>query len=116
MDLQLCLDFYAVITYISDYYSKDDSGTLGYIKEALMKASNESLQTKLSVVAHQFLTHRQIGESEAYFKILPHLHMQSSNIDTVFLPTGFKENRSSFLKQLNEKSSKRMQICYQSRK
>ena len=23
MDLQLCLDFYAVITYISDYYSKD---------------------------------------------------------------------------------------------
>ena len=24
MDLQLCLDCYAVITYISDYYNKDD--------------------------------------------------------------------------------------------
>ena len=28
IDLQICLDFFAVITYITDYYSKDDSGTL----------------------------------------------------------------------------------------
>ena len=52
MDLQLCLDYYAVITYISDYYSKDDSGTMGHIKEALKKAGNESLQAKLSLVIH----------------------------------------------------------------
>ena len=52
IDLQLCLDYYAVITYISDYYSKDDSGTMGHIKEALKKAQNESLQTKLSLVVH----------------------------------------------------------------
>ena len=25
MDLQICLDFFAIVTYISDYYSKDDS-------------------------------------------------------------------------------------------
>ena len=80
MDLQLCLDFYAVITYISDYYSKDDSGTMKHIKEALKQAGNESLRTKLSLVSHTFLTHRQIGKSEAYFRILPHLHMKESNI------------------------------------
>ena len=28
MDIQLCPDFYAVLTYISDYFSKDDSGTM----------------------------------------------------------------------------------------
>ena len=28
MDFQLCLDYFAVITYISDYYCKDDSGTM----------------------------------------------------------------------------------------
>ena len=106
MDLQLCLDFYAVITYISDYYSKDDSGTMGHIRDALKKAGNESLQSKLSIVIHTFLTHRQIGESEAFFKIFPHLHMKSSNIDTVFVPTGFKCNRSSFLKQLTEGEAK----------
>ena len=38
MDIQLCLDFFAVITYISDYYSKDDSGTMQYIKDALKAA------------------------------------------------------------------------------
>jgi len=35
LDIQICLDFYAVITYISDYYSKDDSGTMGHILQAL---------------------------------------------------------------------------------
>ena len=109
MDLQLCLDYYAIITYICDYYSKDDSGTIGHIAKALKKAENESLKTKLSLVINQFLTHRQIGESEAYFKILPHLHMKWSNIETVFVPTGFKSNRSSFLKQLTKEEAKRCQ-------
>ena len=106
MDLQLCLDFYAVITYISDYYSKDDSGTMRHIKEALKKAGNESLQAKLALVIHQFLTHRQIGESEAFFKLFPHLHMKYSNIETVFVPTGFKSNRSGFLRQLTKDEAK----------
>ena len=76
MDLQLCLDYYAVITYISDYYSKDDSGTLQYIKEALKQSGDESLKSKLSLVAHTFMTHRQIGECEAYFRIIPHLNLK----------------------------------------
>ena len=80
MDLQFCLDFFAFITYISDYYSKDDSGTMKFIKEALKNAENENLRSKLSLVAHKFLTHRQIGKCEAYFRILPHLLMKDSNI------------------------------------
>ena len=28
MDIQLCLDYYAVICYITDYYMKDESGTI----------------------------------------------------------------------------------------
>ena len=102
MDLQLCLDFFAVVTYISDYYGKDDSGTMKFIKEALKEAGNESLKTRLSLVVHQFLTHRQIGECEAYFRILPHLNMKHSNIEAVFVQTGFKQNRSKFLKKLTE--------------
>ena len=48
------------------------------------------------------MTHRQIGESEAYFRILLHLHLKGSNIETLFVPTGFKQNRSRFLKRLSE--------------
>ena len=92
MDIQLCLDFFAIITYISDYYSKDDSGTMRHIKEALKSAGNEPLLKRLSLVVQKFLTHRQIGESEAYYRILPHLHMKESNVEAVFVQTGFKEN------------------------
>ena len=35
IDFQLCLDYFAVITYISDYYCKDDSGTMKMLQEAL---------------------------------------------------------------------------------
>ena len=58
IDIQICFDFYAVITYISDYYSKDDSGTMGHIMQALKNADNESLKQKMSIVVHTFLTHR----------------------------------------------------------
>ena len=102
----LCLDFFAIITYISDYYSKDDSGTMKHIKEALNSAGNESLKCKLNLVAQQCLTHRQIGESEAFFRILPHLHMKESNIESVFVQTGFNKNRSRFLHKLSDEEVK----------
>ena len=35
MDIQVVLDFFAVITYVTDYYSKDDTGTMEIIKAAL---------------------------------------------------------------------------------
>ena len=105
MDIQLCLDFFAVVTYISDYYSKDDSGTMKHIQEALQKAENENLRTKLNLVVHQFLTHRQIGESEAFYRILPHLHMRESNVEAVFVQTGFLHNRSKFLQKLSDEEA-----------
>ena len=105
IDIQICLDFYAVITYISDYYSKDDSGTMGHIMQALKSVENESLKDKMNVVANTFLTHRQIGECEAFYKILPQLHMKESNVETKFVPTGFEQNRSKFLKQISQEEA-----------
>ena len=95
MDIQLCLDFFAVITYISDYYSKDDSGTMQLLIDALKDAENEDLRTKLKRIKSVFLTHQQMGESEAYYRILPHMHLKDSNVEAVFAPTGF--NPSHFL-------------------
>lgn len=86
MDLQICLGYHELVTYVSDYFSKDDSGTMPFILDALKKVQHQSLQNQLSVVANVFLTHRQIGESEAFYRILPHLHMKFSNMDCIFLP------------------------------
>ena len=105
MDIQPCLDYFGVITYITDYYMKDDSGTLKLIQDVLDKASDEPIKKKLCLVKNTFLTHRQIGESEAYYKLFPHLHLTDSNIGAIFIPTGFKKNRSRFLKKISEEEA-----------
>ena len=46
MDRQVCLDFYAIITYITDYYMKDESGTMKVINEALANSHDESSNRK----------------------------------------------------------------------
>ena len=100
MDFQLCLDYFAVITYISEYYSKDDTGTMKVLEEALKESRNEDLRSRLKKTMSVFLTHRQIGESEAYYRVIQSLHMKHSNVATVFAPTGF--NPSRFLQQVCE--------------
>ena len=35
MDIQLCLDFFAICTYITDYYTKDETGTLTHLIKAV---------------------------------------------------------------------------------
>ena len=108
MDLQFCFDYFAIVTYISDYYGKDDSGTVHYIQKALKEVGNCNMKQQLGLVAQTFITHRQIGECEAYFRILPHLQMKSSNIKSVFVPTGFKENRSKFLQPITDEEAMKL--------
>ena len=100
MDMQLCLDYFAVITYITDYYCKDDSGTMQKLQEALKESSSDNLKTQLQKMVSVFLTHRQMGESEAYFRIFPSMHMKESNIKCVFAQTGFFPSR--FLERVED--------------
>ena len=56
-------------------------------------------------MANTFLTHRQMGEAEAYYKIFPNLTLKYSNVDTIFIPTDKKEYRSKFLTKVVEGDS-----------
>ena len=105
MDIQICLDFFAVLTYVTDYTYKDESGTLAIIKEALENCDDPVLQAKMRTVLHTYLTTRQAGGPEVLYRILPFLHLTDSNIASEFIHTGFKGNRSKFLKQIDEKSA-----------
>ena len=100
MDIQLTLDYFAIITYITDYYIKDDSGTMELIKAAIEDSENEPLREKLKVVKNTFLTHQQMRESEAYYRLFPSMHLADSNIGSFFVATGF--NKSRFLKKLTK--------------
>ena len=53
-------------------------------------------------MANTFLTHRQMGEVEAYYKIFPQLTLKYSSVDTIFIPSDKKELRSKFLMKLDE--------------
>ena len=102
-DLQVCFDYFAVITYITEYYCKDDSGMMTKIVEMLKNSECETLKEKMILVMNTFISARQMGECEAYYKIMPDLHLKDSNVSTVFVPTSKKELRSKFMIRVDEK-------------
>ena len=50
IDLSFCGDYFAVITYVTDYCMKDESGVLTFITEALKQNRDGSLRGKLGFV------------------------------------------------------------------
>ena len=65
MDIQITMDYFAVITYITDYYLKDDTGTMEFINKAIKDSENTDLRSRLKLVKNTFLTHRQMWEAES---------------------------------------------------
>ena len=102
LDIQPCLDFYAVVSYITDYYSKDDTGTLQFLIEAAKETKNCDLKTQMKTLKDTFLTKRTMGLSEALYRLHPELHLKDSNVKSVFVPTGLPHKRSRFLKKIDE--------------
>ena len=49
-----------------------------------------------------------MGESEAYYRMLPYLHLSESNIKCVFVPTGFEEDRSRFFLEVKNLGQERL--------
>ena len=58
------------------------------------------LKERMRLVRNTFLTHREMGQSEALYRIIPSMHLTESSIGDVFLNTG--RNKSKFLKKLSE--------------
>ena len=101
-DLQVCLDYFAVITYITEYYSKDDTGLMSKLLEMLKSSNCETLKDKMKLVMNTFISARQMGECEAFYKVMPNFHLKDSNVTTIMLPTGTKETRSKFMIKVDE--------------
>ena len=60
MDMSTCFDYHAVITYITDYFSKDDTGLMKLLQLVIEHNPSESFKEQMKLVANTFLTHRQI--------------------------------------------------------
>ena len=55
------------------------------------------------LMMNTFITHRQIGEAEAIYKIFPDFHFKESSISSIFFPNCPKEDRSKFLVRADDK-------------
>ena len=102
MDIQLALDPYAVITYIVNYVNKDETGMTKFMTEALREKANEDANEKLKALRLAYFTHRQVGASEAVYRIFPGMRLKDSNVTCIFVPSGFPENRSEFYRRVKE--------------
>ena len=97
IDIQPCSDFFAVITYITEYFTKDESGTSSFLAEASKQIKALPIKDQKRCIKNVFLTHRQMGLSEAFMKIFPDMKLKDSNISSVFVPLGKKDEISRYL-------------------
>ena len=97
-DVRLVPDVFGVVTYVTDYYTKNESGLQGVLAAAIKTTDNEDMKVKMKTVANTFLTHRAMGECEAVYKLIPNMNMSKSNIGTVWLTTGNNEGRNKRMK------------------
>ena len=106
MDIQIVLDYFAVITYVTDYYAKDDNGTMEIIKATLAQTDSKDLKERMRIITNTFLTHRQMGEAEAVYRLLPSMLLKKSNVACQWVSLGTKEERSSRWKKASEENLK----------
>ena len=92
MDIQLVVDPYAVISYIASYMNKDENSTTPFMREALSANAGKEAKVKLKALREAYLTHRQVGASEAAYRAIPAMKMKDSNLSCVFVTTGFPNN------------------------
>ena len=106
LDLQVTLDFFAVITYVTDYFTKGDTALLNAMKVAVKDNSCADVKEKMKILSRLYVRLRQIGESEAWYRLLPGLMLTKSNVKCKFAPTAFLEERSHMYRLATEKQIK----------
>ena len=112
MDLQVTLDFFAVITYVTDYFTKVDSTVLSAMKMAVKDKSCTDVRETMKLLARLYVRLRRIGEAEAWYRLLPGLYLTKSNVVTKFIITGFQDERSSFHRRATDKQIQAGVSCF----
>ena len=79
IDIQPVKDFFGAITYVTEYWAKDESKTLAKIQEAVKESKDMEYKEKMKTVAGVWQKSRQVGEVESFYKIDPHLRLKNSD-------------------------------------
>ena len=101
-DLQFCMDMHAIVTYITDYFSKEDRGLTKMLKQAISEKKGCDDFERLNHVKKVYFTHRQKNLSEATYKLIPGLNLKQSNVKTTFVSTELPDKRSTFWRKCDD--------------
>ena len=101
LDIQPISDYFSCVVYMTDYVCKPEKNIMNILKDVkkAMKKEQASQRDTMWALAQAYMTSREMGESEAYYKLEPSLHYKQSNIKTIFITSGFPQNRSRFLRK-----------------
>ena len=102
-DFQICLDFYAIITYITEYYAKDDTGIFKVLVNTLKASDCDDLKKKMRLLMNTWIQNRQMGQAEAVYRLTKEFHFRDSDAKCVFLQTAPSSERSKILKNVTDK-------------
>ena len=70
-DVQICIDFYAIITYITEYFVKDDSSCVaGQLLNSLKQNEDEDLKEKMKILMNCWVKNRVMGQTEAVYRLV----------------------------------------------
>ena len=91
MDITPCTDYFAVITYMTDYIVKPETKTTDILKAVHKdkKKEKSSHRDIMYALVNAYLQSRELGECEGYYKLDPNLHFKESNIKTILSHQGF---------------------------
>ena len=90
---------YGMLAYLTSYLCKAEHGMSELMKKASKEATGENMRGKLRKIGNVFLTKRELSTHEAVIRLLS-LPMRTSNIGVIFIPTGFREERTRILKPI----------------
>ena len=92
MDIAPVMDFYSVLVYVADYAFKRDDGMMKALLQALKDEKNNPVMARMRTLKKVFLTHRQMGMAEIYYRLFPSFHLTDSNIGCTFVHTGLEKH------------------------
>ena len=94
MDLSPVKDFFAVITYVTEYAFKPEPQE-AEMRRLLELAKDEDMEKKMRIIAQAFQDTREMGVSEALYKLLPELVMTNSNVKKQWVCVTREEDRTT---------------------
>ena len=101
-DIQICLDSFAVVTYITDYLTKSDRNVTEALMNALKSNKHEDKFGLLNYLKKIYFLSKQTCVSEATYRLIPGLDLKGSTRACLFVNSGFPHERWIYLQKITD--------------